>query len=145
VTHTFGAGPDPWSGGSSGTSPFWAQLHYNPKVVKYNGVRGTEPEDFFAVVWPGDMNVESLTNRGSNNIFLIHIDVSYRGVDFQNAATKMLDKVSEIYDAIHMTTLNNQVQFAQVDIFPDEVIEGENLYLLGSRVQVTASKLVMQN
>ena len=56
----------------------------------------------------------------------------------------MLSKVSEIYDLIHMTTLNNQVQKATVDIFPDEVIEGENLYLIGTRVQVTATKLVMQ-
>jgi hypothetical protein len=144
VVHSFGDGPDPWSGGTSSASPFWTQIHYDPKVVKYNGVRGSQIEDFYAVVWADEMIVESLTNRGSNNIFITNIDISYRGVDFQNGLTKMLSKTSDIYDAIHMTTLNGQVQSAKVEIFPDEVVEGENLYLIGSRIQITTPKVVIQ-
>jgi hypothetical protein len=144
ATHTFGDGPDPWSGGIAGTTPFWTQVHNDPKVVKYNGQRGKQTEDFFAVVWAESMKIESLTNRGSNNEFVINIDLSYRGVDFQNAMTKMLSKSSEIYDAIHMTTLNNKVQKAVVNITPDEVLEGENLYMVAHRITVTSTKVVIQ-
>ncbi len=122
VAHTFGVGPDLWSGGSAGTTPFWTQVHYDPKVVKYDGQRGKQIEDFFAVVWAEGMTVLSLTNRGSNNEFVVNIDLSYRGVDFKDGLTKMLSKSSEIYDKIHMTTLNNRVQKAVVNITPDEVL-----------------------
>ena len=142
--HTFGVGPSPWFGGTADTSPFCAQIHLDPKVVKHKGVRGKQIEDFYAVVSAGEMTVESMTNRGSNNIFVTHIDLSYRGEDFQDGLTKMLTKASEIYDLIHMTDLNGQVQYAKVEIFPDEIIEGENLYLVGTRIQVTSSKVVMQ-
>jgi len=144
VTHTFGVGPAPWSGGSAGSSPFWTQLHYEPKVVKYAGVRAKQPEDFFACVYPAEMNATKLINRGSNNTFITNIDLSYRGVDFQNASTKMLKKASEIYDAIHMTTLNGQVQYAKVDISFDEIIEGEQLYMVPAKIQITAEKVVLQ-
>ena len=145
VTHTFGDGPDPWSGGNAGTVPFWAQLHYNPKVVKHYGVRGTGTEDFYTIVHPGEMTIVSSSGRGTNNIFLIFADVSYRGVDFQNAATKILSKTSEIYDLMHMTNLNGLAHLVQVEIFPDDIQEAERLYLASARVQLRIEKLIFQS
>jgi hypothetical protein len=144
VSHTYGTAPSPF-GGSAGTSPFWAQLHSSPKVVKHYGVRGSQPENFFCVVAARDMTIVDTTMHGSNNKFQFDVDVSYHGVDFQHGLSRILDLCSEIYDAIHNTNLNNTVQHATVEITMEEIVEGENLYLIGARCNINCQKLVFQS
>lgn len=143
VSHTFGVGPSSFSG-AAGTSPFSAVLHYNPSVVKHYGIRGSDIEDFFAIVSAGQMVPQALTFKGSDNEFRIFIDVSFRGEDFQNGLTQIISITSEIYDLLHMTTLGGNVKNATVSIFPDEILEGERLYLIGARVEVVARDIVIQ-
>ena len=135
VAHTFGTAPDPFSG-SGGTSPFWAQIHSNPKVVKHYGIRGSQPENFFCIVSADTMIPAPASTRGSNNTFTFNVDVTYRGVDFQNGAASIVNLCSEIYDTIHMKNLNNLVHNCNVDITMQDVVEGDNLYLIGARVIV---------
>jgi len=141
ATHTFGSAPDPFSG-TAGTSPFWAQLHSSPKVVKHYGIRGSQPENFFAVVAAESMTTQPASTRGTNNFFTFSIDVSYHGVDFQNGAASIVDLCSEIYDAIHLKNLNNLVHNCTVEITMEEVVEGDNLYLIGARVTVVCEKQI---
>lgn len=141
--HTFGSAPDPFAG-SAGTAPFWVQLHFNPKVVKHYGVRGSQPENFFCVVSAKEMRINKKTTSGSNNTFLTYVDISYHGVDFQHGLTKVLDLSSSIYDAIHMTNLNGKVHNATVEVEMEEILEGDNLYLIGARVLVSCEALVLQ-
>lgn len=143
VAHTFGSAPDPFSG-SAGTSPFWVQLHYNPKVVKHYGVAGAQPEDYHCIVSADNMTSEERTTRGTNNIFTVNVDIIYKGVDFQDALSKILDVSSEVYDNIHYTNLNNTVHNAVVEIQIQDIVEGDNLYLAGVRCIVSAEKLVIQ-
>ena len=144
VAHTFGTAPDPFAG-AAGTSPFWAEIHLNPKVVKHYGIRGSQPENFFCIVSTHDMKIKDLTSSGSENLFSFMADVSYRGVDFQDGLGKILDLTSEIYDKMHLTTLNNLVQNTTVEITLEEIVEGDNLYLVGARVEILCQKLVFQS
>ncbi len=76
--------------------------------------------------------------------FKIMIDLSYRGTDFQNGLTKILTKSSEIYDLLHMSSWGGLVHVATVNIFPDEILEGEKLYLIGCRIEINATKTILQ-
>jgi len=144
VAHTFGSGPDPFGVGSAGTDPFFVELHINPVVVKHYGIRGTQAENYFAIVGAGEMTADNFTNRGSLNTFKIMVDLSYKGVDFQNGLTKNLFVASAIYDKIHLTTLNDLVRRAIVEIFPEEILEGERLYLIGTRIVITCERHIIQ-
>jgi len=144
VAHTFGDGPDPFAG-SSGTSPFWCELHTKPKVVKHYGVRGSQPEDYFAIVAAGNMETGSYTSRGSINKFEIMFYISYRGIDFRDCLTKILKVASDIYDILHRTTLNGKVRQCDVTTMnPSEIEEGKNLYLTGLRITLMCEKAVIQ-
>lgn len=144
ITHTYGSGPDPFGAGTAGTSPFWAKLHYDPKVVKHYGVRGSQPENFFCVVSTSEMRIEKKTTSGSNNIFKFYADLSYHGVDFQHGLKKVLDLSSSFYDLMHMTNLNGKVHNTTVEIEMEEISEGDNLYLIGARVFINCEALVLQ-
>ena len=144
VTHTFGSGPDPYAG-TTGTSPFWAELHTNAKVVKHYDVRGHQPENYFCIISTGEMETGEYTNRGSINTFQIFIDLSYRGVDYRDSLTKTLKVSSDIYDILHLTTLNGKVRRAFVQIMtPEDIQEGSNLYMTMMRVVLMCEKAVVQ-
>lgn len=143
VAHTFGVAPDPFAG-IPGTSPFWAQIHSDPKVVKHYGVNGGQPETFYAIVSAVDMQIAETTTRGSNNVFTFDIDLSYYGRDFQDGLTKIIEVSSDIYDLIHLQNLNNKVQKAIANITIREIVEGENLFMTGATITIQAEKLVFQ-
>ncbi len=146
VAHTFGPGPDPFGTSTSGTIPFWCELHTNASVVKHWGMRGTQPEDFFVIVSAGIMDTGSYTNRGSINNFNVMIDLSYRGVDYRDGLTKTLKVASDIYDILHRTTLNGKVRQCDVlSMNPTEIEQGKNLYLTGLVIMTRNEKAVIQS
>jgi len=145
VAHTYGAGPDPFGSPTNGTIPKWTQINTNAKVVKHYDVRGHQPEDYFVIVQTGEMVTSEYTNRGSINDFQILIDLSYRGVDFRDGLTKTLKVASDLYDILHLTTLNGKCRRAFIQsMTPEEIDEGQNLYLTMIRLVLMCERAVIQ-
>jgi len=145
VAHTYGSGPDPFGSPSNGTVPKWTQINTNAKVVKHYDVRGHNQEDYFCVVSSGEMITKDYTNRGSVNDFQVLIDLSYRGVDFRDGLTKTLKVASDLYDVLHLTTLNGKCRRAFIQqMVPEELNEGTNLYLTMIRLVLMCERAVVQ-
>jgi len=145
VAHTYGSGPDPFGSVTDGTVPKWTQLNTNAKVVKHYDVKGHQPENYFCIISSGEMETGEYTNRGSINTFQIFIDLSYRGVDYRDGLTKTLKVSSDIYDILHLTTLNGKVRRAFVQIMtPEDIQEGSNLYMTMMRVVLMCERAVVQ-
>ena len=144
VTHTFGEGPTTFSG-SAGTSPFYAEIHYDPKVEKHFGIRGGI-DDYFAIVSAGEVSNQSGESGATSSTLLntikFMVDLSYRGRDFADGLTKNMAVSTKVYDLINLTTLNDRVRRAVVEIFPQDIEEGENLYMVISRIVITCEAYV---
>lgn len=144
-SHTFGSGPDIFAG-TSGTDPFWAKVRFNSTVHKHWETRGTQLEDYFCIVAADNMTTSGYTSKGSINDFKVCIDISYRGADFKDGLTKILQASSDIYDKLHRTSLNGKVRQADVhEITPGEIEEGQNLYLALARIILVCEKAVTQS
>lgn len=146
VAHTYGVGPTSFSG-TAGTSPFYAEIHYSPKVEKHFGIRGGA-EDYFAIVSAGEVSnqggEQGATTGTLLNTMKFMVDLSYRGRDFGDGLTKNMDVSAKIYDKINLTTLNDKVRRATVEIFPEDIEEGENLYMVISRIVVSCEVYVFK-
>lgn len=144
VAHTYGTGPTTFAG-TAGTSPFYAEIHYDPKVEKHFGIRGGQ-EDYFAIVSAGEVSNQSGEQGATTNTLLntlkFMVDLSYRGLDFGDGLTKNMDVSTKIYDLLNLTTLSGKVRRVVVEIFPQDIEEGQNLFMVISRIVITCEVYV---
>ncbi len=118
----------------------------DPKVFKWAGPRHPIRGIHEAFVLAGPMSVVGgFTTKSTLNEFQIMIDTLHYAEEFDAGFDESMAVAEKVYDKFHLTTINNLVRIAQVDIFPgDGEISGDNLLAIPIRIIIKCELVITQ-